>query len=76
MHRVGRTARIGAVGKAMLFLNPHEVGFVERLEAAGALAKETGFDALTYQGLKGLPKEPICPEDLRSASASPHSDFR
>ena len=36
VHRVGRTARMGRVGEALLFLLPSERGYLERLAAAGA----------------------------------------
>lgn len=32
VHRVGRTARIGAAGKSLLFLLPSEVKYIERLQ--------------------------------------------
>ena len=34
VHRVGRTARIGAKGSSVIFLLPSEAGFVKSLEAA------------------------------------------
>ena len=34
VHRVGRTARIGAKGSSVIFLLPSEAGFVRQLEAA------------------------------------------
>ena len=35
VHRVGRTARIGQCGQAMIFLSPPETGFVHRLAKRG-----------------------------------------
>ena len=35
VHRVGRTARLGACGEALLFLLPGERGYLARLGAAG-----------------------------------------
>ena len=35
MHRVGRTARMGKVGEAFLFLLPCERGYLTKLEATG-----------------------------------------
>jgi ATP-dependent RNA helicase DDX31/DBP7 len=35
VHRVGRTARAGARGSSLLFLLPHELGFIEVLNARG-----------------------------------------
>lgn len=32
VHRVGRTARAGRSGNALLFLGPHEVEFIRMLE--------------------------------------------
>lgn len=40
VHRVGRTARAGAAGQALLILRPHEVGFLRELHAAGILTAE------------------------------------
>lgn len=33
IHRVGRTARIGSAGHALIFLLPSETNFVEHLES-------------------------------------------
>lgn len=33
VHRVGRTARAGRSGNALLFLGPHEVEFIRMLES-------------------------------------------
>jgi superfamily II DNA/RNA helicase len=33
IHRVGRTARAGKPGKALLFLMPNEAGYVQELNA-------------------------------------------
>ena len=41
VHRVGRTARLGKVGEAVLFLLPCETGYLSRLEAAGASLQRT-----------------------------------
>ena len=35
VHRVGRTARMGKVGEAMLFLMPSERGYLDNLETRG-----------------------------------------
>ena len=35
MHRVGRTARMGSAGEALLFLLPSEAGYVSMLAARG-----------------------------------------
>ena len=32
MHRIGRTARVGREGTAVLFLENHEIGFLEYLK--------------------------------------------
>lgn len=40
VHRVGRTARAGATGQALLILRPHEVGFLRELHQAGIQTAE------------------------------------
>ena len=40
VHRVGRTARIGAKGSSLLFLLPSEAGFVRMLEEESLLLAE------------------------------------
>lgn len=35
LHRVGRTARIGKSGNALLFLQPSEIGFLDVLRGRG-----------------------------------------
>jgi ATP-dependent RNA helicase DDX18/HAS1 len=43
IHRVGRTARAGASGRALLFLLPTEVGFLQYLKAANVPLNEYEF---------------------------------
>ncbi|KAH8885045.1 DEAD-domain-containing protein [Thozetella sp. PMI_491] len=46
IHRVGRTARgVNKVGKSLLFLQPHEVGFLSHLKAAKVPVIEYEFPA-------------------------------
>jgi ATP-dependent RNA helicase DDX18/HAS1 len=40
IHRVGRTARAGKEGKALMFLLPSEVGFLKWLKVAGVGVEE------------------------------------
>ncbi|PRP80021.1 hypothetical protein PROFUN_12308 [Planoprotostelium fungivorum] len=45
IHRVGRTARAGKSGRALLFLLPEEVGFLKYLRAAKVPVNEYNFPA-------------------------------
>ena len=40
VHRVGRTARVGKCGEALIFLSPSETEFVSRLAARGIRYEE------------------------------------
>jgi ATP-dependent RNA helicase DDX31/DBP7 len=51
VHRVGRTARRGAGGRALLFLQPHERPYVDLLTAAGLVI--TPQDATPYLRVLG-----------------------
>jgi ATP-dependent RNA helicase DDX18/HAS1 len=44
IHRVGRTARAGASGKALLMLLPHEQVFVRYLQKIGVVVEAWGFN--------------------------------
>ncbi len=47
VHRVGRTARIGAIGKAVLFLLPSEVKYIDKLQEKDIKMEEIKiFDVL------------------------------
>ena len=49
IHRVGRTARIGSEGEALLFLLPSEVKYISSLEAKNIDMQKLGlFDILKY----------------------------
>jgi ATP-dependent RNA helicase DDX31/DBP7 len=49
VHRVGRTARIGASGESLLFLMPHEVGFAKFLgDATKRALEEVNLDVLLF----------------------------
>ena len=52
VHRVGRTARVGKCGQALLFLAPAEAGFVQRLAGRGVAMTETSPDVLLKSLLK------------------------
>jgi len=45
IHRVGRTARAGSRGRALLFLVPSELGFLRYLKAARVPLNEYVFPA-------------------------------
>ena len=60
VHRVGRTARVGQCGQALLFLAPAEVDFVSRLTGRGINLTATSPDPI----LKSLTK--TCSKMARS----------
>uniref|UniRef100_A0A674CUK7 ATP-dependent RNA helicase n=1 Tax=Salmo trutta TaxID=8032 RepID=A0A674CUK7_SALTR len=49
VHRVGRTARIGAKGSSLLFLTPAEMSYVTSLMSSGALEQEVRDRATVLQ---------------------------
>ena len=55
VHRVGRTARMGLKGEAILFLLPSEVAYLEWLSKCGCKVKEMAF----ADSVKDLPHLPI-----------------
>ncbi len=57
VHRVGRTARLGREGEALLFLLPSERGYLAQLEAAGHALQELPLLPL----LDALPGGPVRP---------------
>jgi len=61
LHRVGRTARIGRKGNALLFLQPSEMGFLDHLRAKGL----KNFRELTLRSLLGVLVGKFAPQDLR-----------
>lgn len=56
IHRVGRTARAGAAGRALLLLLPEELGFIKFLKQAKVAIKEYEFplDKLANVMVRGL----------------------
>lgn len=46
LHRVGRTARVGQAGTALLFLLPSETGFLDILRARGLQLQEVRFESI------------------------------
>ena len=44
VHRVGRTARAGGAGRALIFLAPHETGYVQRLQKQGVKLEEVRLE--------------------------------
>jgi len=61
LHRVGRTARIGRKGNALLFLQPSEMGFLDVLRGKGL----KNFRELTFRSLLGVLANKFAPNDLR-----------
>mmetsp|Transcript_43032 Transcript_43032/g.96849 ORF Transcript_43032/g.96849 Transcript_43032/m.96849 type:complete len:801 (-) Transcript_43032:35-2437(-) len=61
LHRVGRTARIGRKGNALLFLQPSEMGFLDHLRDKGL----KNFRELTMRSLLGVLVSKFAPQDLR-----------
>jgi len=53
LHRVGRTARIGRTGNALVFLMPSEVGFLETLRCRGAGGRMRELPARQLMSLLG-----------------------
>ncbi|KAG2442452.1 hypothetical protein HXX76_002538 [Chlamydomonas incerta] len=47
VHRVGRSARMGAAGEAVMVLMPHEVPYVNLLRSRGVMLEALGWDGLT-----------------------------
>ncbi|GLI69279.1 hypothetical protein VaNZ11_013855 [Volvox africanus] len=46
VHRVGRSARMGAAGEAVLLLMPHEIPYVNLLRSRGVLLEQVQLDKL------------------------------
>lgn len=59
LHRVGRTARLGRAGNALLFLQPSELGFLDVLRQRGVtrIQKLDTEGLLNLLKLRGAPKE-------------------
>ncbi len=53
IHRVGRTARAGGRGKALLFLLPTELGFLRYLKQARVPLNEFEFEAEKLTNVQG-----------------------
>ena len=49
VHRIGRAARLGERGQAVLMLHPSEIPFLELLRAAGLQPREIKFASLNQQ---------------------------
>ena len=49
VHRVGRTARMGQQGTAMLLLLPQEVGYIQKLQQQGVKPQEQALLPLLDQ---------------------------
>ncbi|KXS11630.1 DEAD-domain-containing protein [Gonapodya prolifera JEL478] len=58
VHRVGRTARIGRNGEAVIFISPEEADYVSVLEKRGMLVERMVVETVVVEGLKDWRKQP------------------
>ena len=77
LHRVGRTARIGKSGSALLFLQPSELGFLDVLRGRGltdlremTLEEPRGFEAMNLCFSRGF----CCNSNNRKINHSNNND--
>jgi len=72
LHRIGRTARIGRAGNSLIFLAPHELGFLDVLKAKGCKSiRELDIQRLHSDMLRhGAPAELATARDLPSLLAA------
>lgn len=66
VHRAGRTARLGRQGEAMLWVLPHEVGYLEVLRGLGMVLAEVPVDTCLRQLAGGRD---------RDAAGTPYRDL-
>lgn len=70
LHRVGRTARIGKAGSALLLLQPSELGFLDVLRGRGLTdLREMALEDLVHGLEQKAPKELRGLRDLQALEA-------
>jgi len=69
IHRVGRTARAGKIGKSLLFLLPSELGFLRFLKVAKVPLNEYSFPADRIANVQGQLEKLIAKNYLLHQSA-------
>lgn len=60
VHRVGRTARMGQTGEAILFLLPSEIAYLDLLQGQGCKVKEMPPEEATSD-IPALTINPVSP---------------
>lgn len=71
VHRIGRTARAGSSGSAVIFLTPTEVEFVRTLESRRIRIKQSDMDEILAKLLVPLSRH----NSVQSAAIALQSDF-
>ena len=71
MHRIGRTARAGSAGTAVIFLTPPEVSFVRLLEERRVRIKQDDMDSVLEKLLGPLSKH----NNIQGAATALQNEF-